>query len=185
MTDLDSLLDEATPAFEDVRICLDGARRAEWNALAEVAMGRDDAAGSDARMAAPSPAAVARKKLDALADELRERMLTIRVFALPGTQWASLKGKYAPRKGDKYDEQNGFNIEAVARQALISHGKRVVGDRVEDITAAQWSKILEKIGGGDFQTLIFAVIGVNQLAGQMFVGQLVKGSPATSNSAGK
>ncbi|MGC5078457.1 hypothetical protein [Agrococcus sp. DT81.2] len=182
MTDLDALLDEATPAFEDVRICLDGARRAEWNALAEQAMSKDDA---DGRLGAKSPAAVAKKKLDALADELRERMLTIRVFAVPGTQWAALKSKNPPRKGDRQDEAQGYNLEAVARQALITHGKRVSGDKVEDINAGQWGKILEKIGGGDFQTLIYAVIGVNQLVGQQFVGLLVKGSPATSNSAGK
>lgn len=184
MTDLDDLLDEATPAFEDVRLCLDGARRAEWNALAEQAMQKDDAEPDD-RMAAPSKSSLARKQLEVLAEELRDRMLTIRVFQMPGTQWAALKAKHKPRKDDKLDEHHGYNVEAVARASFLSHGKRVVGDKVEDISAGQWSKILDTIGGGDFQTLIFAAIGVNQLAGQMFVGALVKGSPATSSSAGK
>lgn len=185
MTDLDSLLDEATPAFEDVRICLDGARRAEWNALAEQAMQKDDAEDADGRMAAPSKSSLARKQLDALAEELRERMLTIRIVAMPGTGWAALKGKHKPRKDNPQDTTQGYNIEAVAREALLGHGKRVNGDKVEDISAGQWGKILEKIGGGDFQTLVYATVGVNQLLGQQFVGALVKGSPATSNSAGK
>ena len=185
MTDLDSLLDEATPAFEDVRICLDGARRAEWNALTEQAMQRDDAEGADGRMAAPSKSALARKQLDALADELRERLLTIRIYAVPGTKWAALKGKHRPRKDNAQDASQGYNIEAVAREALVESGKRVNGDKVEDISAGQWGKLLDKVGGGDFQTLVYATIGVNQLIGQQFVGALVKGSPATSNSAGK
>lgn len=185
MTDLDDLLDEATPAFEDVRICLDGARRAEWNALTEAAHARDDVEDADARLGAPSPAAIAREKLDALAEELRGRMLTIRIFAMPGSGWATLKGKHKPRKDNPTDATQGYNIEAVAREALIGHGKRLNGDKVEDVTAGQWGKILDKIGGGDFQTLIYATIGVNQLVGQQFVGQLVKGSPAISSYAGK
>mgnify|MGYP006189949335 CR=1 FL=1 len=184
MTDLDSLLDEATPAFEDVRVCLDGARRAEWNALTEAAMRREAEDAGD-RLGAPSSAEVARKQLDALADELRERLLTIRIYAVPGSKWAALKGKHKPRKDNAQDASQGYNIEAVAREALIESGKRVNGDKVEDISAGQWSKLLDKIGGGDFQTLIYATIGVNQLIGQQFVGALVKGSPATSNSAGK
>lgn len=184
VTDLDDLLDQATPASEDVRICLDGARRAEWNALAEAAMqpASDD---TDGRMAAPSRASKAKKDLEALAEELRERLLTIRIEAMPGTDWAELKAKHKPRKDNTADAGQGYNIEAVAREALISHGKRVVGDKVEPITVAQWQKLLDKIGGGDFQMLIYAAIGVNQLVGQQFVGALVKGSPATSNSAGK
>lgn len=184
MTDLDALLDEATPAFEDVRICLDGARRAEWNALTEAATSRVVEDAGD-RLGAPSSAEIAQKKLDALAEELRGRLLTIRIYAVPGSKWAALKGKHKPRKDNTMDAAQGYNVEAVAREALVEAGKRLNGDKVEDISAGQWGKILDKVGGGDFQTLIFATVAVNQLIGQQFVGALVKGSPATSSSAGK
>lgn len=183
--DLDALLDAATPAQEDVQICLDGARRREWNELVTAAMQPDTEGDPERRFGSKSTAASARERLEVLAAELRSRLLTIRVTAMPGTQWSALKAQHKPREGNAQDQAMGFNIEAVARKALLTHGHRLRGDEVSAISAGQWSKILDKIGGGDLQTLVFTVVGVNQLVGQQFVGQLVKGSPATSNSAGK
>ena len=189
--DLDDLLEEATPGYEDVHLMLDGKRRAEWNHLVQASMAVDPPEGDpDARFGAKSARARAEEQLQALKQELRSKVITIRVLQMPGTAWAALKAKHKPRKDNALDARQGYNVEAAARQALLTHGKRVRGagtdnERLEDISAGQWSKMLEKAGGGDLQTLEFAVMGVNQLIGQNFVGALVKGSPATSNSAGK
>lgn len=183
--DLDAILDEAKPAFETVHIYLDGERRAEWNALVLAAKQGIDQAETDGRLGARSPAAQALKSIEKMKAELQGKVISIRVEQMPGTRWAALKAKHQPRKNDVRDQQQGYNCEAVAKESLLTYGKRVKGDKVAPITAAQWQKIWDKAGGGDWDTLIWAVIGVNQLAGQMFVSQLVKGSPATSNSAGK
>lgn len=184
--DLDDLLDEATPGYEDVHILLDGARRDEWNHLVQASIAPEPEGGDpDARFGAKSGRARAEEQLQALKDELRAKVLTIRVIQMPGTAWAALKAKHKPRKDNARDASQGYNIEAVARESLLKYGKRVRGEQLEDITSGQWGKILEKAGGGDLQTLEYAVIGVNQLIGQQFVGALVKGSPATSSSAGK
>lgn len=187
--DLDDLIDEAQAGWHDVPIMLDGSRRDEWNQAVKAAM-QPDRDVPDGSFAAKSPAAVAQKRVDALKAELRLKILTVRIFQMPGTEWAALKAKHGPRKNNKLDEQHGYNREAVARLALVSYGKRArnVGtdaERVEDISSSQWTRILGKAGGGDLEALEWAVIGVNQLVGQAFVGALVKGSPATSSSAGK
>lgn len=183
--DLDDLLSGASKATEDVHVMLDGARRAEWNALVLQANSDQAQADPDGRMAAPSAARRAQKQLDALREDLRSKVLTIRVTQMPGTEWAALKAKHKPRKGNLRDENMGYSLEAVSRESLMKYGKRVRGEVEEPISAGQWQKILDAAGGGDLQTLEYTVLGLNQLAGQAFVGQLVKGSPATSNSAGK
>lgn len=189
--DLDDLLEAATPGWEDVHLMLDAARREEWNHLVQASVAVDPPEGDpDARFGAKSPRAQAEKLLAALKQELQSKILTIRVMQMPGTEWAALKAKHKPRKDNPLDAAYGhYNIEAVAREALVKYGKRVRRDgddvTLEPVSAGQWGKIFEKVGGGDFQTLIMATIGVNQLIGQTFVGALVKGSPATSNYAGK
>ena len=182
--DLDDLLEEATPGWEDVHILLDGARRDEWNRLVQASL-TPDPEGDDGSFAAKSPRVRAEEQLAALKDELRSKVLTIRVLQMPGTEWAALKAQHKPRKDNQKDAGQGYNIEAVAHMALVKYGKRVRGEKLEPVSAGQWQKIFEKAGGGDLQTLEYAVIGVNQLIGQQFVGALVKGSPATSSSAGK
>lgn len=179
--DLDDLLDTATPASQDVNLCLDGGRQVERDALMKAALQADEGE----RLGAKSSATKARQALEKLDAELRDRLLTIRVFALEGTEWAALKAKHKPRDGNAQDRAQGFNIEAVSRQALLKAGKRVVGDALKDVTAGQWEKLFKKISGGDFETLIYATFGVNQLGSQAMTAALVKGSPATSNSAGK
>lgn len=179
--DLDALLDTATPASQDVNLCLDGARQVERDALMRAAM----ATSEGDRLGAKSAATKAHAALAKLDAELRDRLLTIRVFALEGTEWAALKAKHKPRDGNVQDRNQGFNIEAVARAALLRAGKRVVGDTLKDVTPGQWEKLFKKISGGDFDTLIYATFGVNQLGSQAMTAALVKGSPATSSSAGK
>lgn len=180
--DLDDLLDTATPASQDVNLCLDGGRQVERDALMKAALQAED--GGE-RLGAKSSATKARQALAKLDAELRDRLLTIRVFALEGTEWAALKAKHKPRDGNAQDRAQGFNIEAVSRAALLRAGKRVVGDSLRDVTPGQWEKLFKKISGGDFETLIYATFGVNQLGSQAMTAALVKGSPATSNSAGK
>ena len=174
--DLDDLLDGASPGWEDVHILLDGARRDEWNRLVQVSLtSGTEGADPDGSFGVKSPRARAEEQLAALKDELRSKVLTVRVFQMPGTEWARLKAEHKPRKDNARDAGQGYNIEAVARMALVKYGKRVRGGNLEDVSAGQWGKIFEKAGGGDLQTLEYAVIGVNQLIGQQFVGALVKG----------
>jgi hypothetical protein len=183
--DLDELLASATKATEDVYLMLDGKRRDEWNQLVLAAAQAEPTGSGDGRMAAPSKAKQAQKKLDALRQELRSKVLTIRITEMQGTAWAALKAKHKPRKGNLRDENLGYNLEAVTRESLITHGARIRNGEAEPIPVGKWQQILDAAGGGDLQTLELTVLGLNQLVGQQFVGQLVKGSPATSNSAGK
>lgn len=183
MTDFDALLDEATHPFEDVEICLAGQFQVERDRLLRESKIDD----GDDRLGQKSKAVRIADKLKALQDKIADRMVTIRVYRLPGSEWAALKIKHPMTKTPgPYDKALGFNTEAVAKVALLNYGKRVEGDGESEveypISAGQWSKILEKSSGGDVRQLLDTMVGINELTNRAEVERLGKGSRRTSAS---
>lgn len=177
MTDFDALLDEATHPFEDVEICLAGQFQVERDRLLRESKVDD----GDDRLGQKSKAVRIAEELKALQEKIADRMVTIRVYRLPGDAWAALKLKHPVTKTPGvYDKMMGFNSEAVCKVALLEHGKRVdVVDEVETehaISAGQWSKIFEKSSGGDIKLLFDTVVGLNELSNRAEVERLGKGS---------
>lgn len=188
MTDFDDLLDSATPLTKDVDIYIDGGLVAERDRLLQ--QFRDAKDDDDARAGQKPFAVRVQEELEELQARMADRVLTIRIWQMPGTAWASLKGRF-PLKA-KRDENSsmdltvGFNTEAVARHALLKSAKRVKDDgETEALTSAQWSKLFDTISGGDFDRLIVETININQLVGQAQTEQVLKASRRTGGSETK
>lgn len=184
MTSLDELLDSASPQSSDVSISLDGALAAERDRLVAEAHAAIKNAGNDDRLGQKPRAVELTEQVQELEAQLRDRLITIRITQMPGSAWAALKAQHPVGKSPgPYDKAQGYNVEAVARKALMSHGARVVGDETEKLTAAQWQKLFDTVSGGDFQNLILETLNVNQLKSQITVANLSKGSRRTTDSA--
>jgi hypothetical protein len=182
-TDFDALLDEATHPFEDVEICLAGQFQVERDRLIRESKVDD----GDDRLGQKSKQVRIAEELKALQEKIADRMVTIRVYRLPGSEWAALKIKHPITKTPgQYDKVLGFNSEAVCKMALLNYGKRVeTVDEVETehaISAGQWSKILDKSSGGDVRQLFDTMVGINELTNRAEVERLGKGSRRTSAS---
>lgn len=183
---LDDLLDEAKPHTSTLQICVDGSLSAQRDALAaqlkeEVRTGKKSA---DDREGAKPHAQVLLEQLHELEDQIRSRIITIKLTQMPGSQWAALKLQHPVRPhSSQYDKAQGFDTDAVARAALLTHAVRVSGDDEVPVSKEQWDRLLEKVSGGDYERLTLGVLGVNQLASQMAVANVSKGSRRTSDSA--
>lgn len=175
----DDLLDTATPLTTDVELYVDGGLVAKRDALLreyKTAVEQDE---KDLRAGQKPRILEIADELKGLQEQMAKRSIVIRVTQMPAGKWSKLKAKF-PLKGKREDalprDANlGFNTEAVARLALVDYGHRVTSDGVaHDLTTDQWSKLFDTMSGGDVDTLVAAVLGVNQLNGQMHAEQLLK-----------
>lgn len=176
---LDDILDSATPLTTDVELYIDGGLVAkrdellrEFNAVKEDEA-KDLRAGQKPRVI---EIAAALKEIE---EQMAKRAIVIRVTQMPAEKWSALKAKF-PMKGKPEnqpirDRNLGFSTEAVARLALVDYGQRVTGDgEAHKIPTDQWTRLFDTMSGGDVDTLVAAVLGVNQLNGQMHAERLLK-----------
>lgn len=177
--ELGELLESTQPLTEDVELYLDAglvARRDEL--LREYKLGLE-ADKTDGR-------AGQKPRVLEIADELKElqakmaaRTLVLRVTQMPAEKWAALKRKFPltgkPESQLRRDQQFGFRTEAVARVALVDYGHRILSDGTAvKLSTDEWKALFEKISGGDTDTLVYAVVSVNQVSGLAHAEQLVK-----------
>lgn len=169
---LDDLLDGATPQSTDVSLSLDGELSAQRDALIREARGLSEQ--EDVRAGQKPRVVQIREELEELDQRMAERVLTLRITQMPGTEWSSLKAQHPMRDKNALDKSAGFNIEAVARKALVKYGARVTDAGTESVSAAQWQKIFDRISGGDLDSLMMSVLGLNQLNAQVTTERLLK-----------
>lgn len=181
MIDLDDLLDGATPQSTDVSLSMDGALSAQRDALIREARALPEEE-EDLRAGQKPRVVQIREELEALDQRMAERILTIRITQMPGSEWASLKAQHPVREKNALDKSAGFNVEAVARKALLKYGERVTDEGTAPISSGQWQKIFDRISGGEFDSLVMQVLGLNQLNAQVTTERLLKLSRRISGS---
>lgn len=182
-------------AFRDVDVCMDGALVVERElALAEVlAAGQDvqrlsrdiaktsDDAGPDERMgqkpaflveleaeldAAQSSLADARARVDAIEQEMRDDVITLRFTAVQKSRFRELQA----------DSETPSEIySALAREC----GKHVNGDAVEDIDGDVWDMLEDSMTAGQWQQIVAALDEVNITMADRRLDFLERGSRKT------
>lgn len=172
MSKLKAKTDKATFRYRDVTVMLDGEKAIERDALVEAITNAKDA--PDLRLG-EDPAAEARKKLDALEEEMRDSLVTIRVRALQTDKWNAICAANPPREGVVLDKPKGYNIIEVTKAAVEAGGHMIEDGKTEPIEADEWPEFWESLSGGDFDRFWFAVYGLNETDGWLGVDFLKKG----------
>lgn len=196
MSDFDDLLDAASPLTKDVPLYLDGALVAERDRILREYDELRAQKKNDGRAGQQSPVVQKAEELQAVMEKMQSRVLTIRMTQMPGTAWVALKNKYPlrPKKPGRpepgefthQDMQLGFKVEAAVRQYLLKFAGRVLDDdTVEELTTSQWTKLFDKVSGGDLERLMMEAVDLNQLEGQAHAEELLKASRRTEGSEKK
>ena len=195
MSKIALMLANATFASQDVEISLDGAGRTErTNLLQELQdvsntiRTRDT---SDDRVARKSPAQKAAEErakeivdqIKALDERLADSTITIRVSGMPATRWSQIK-QACPvgAKPTAIDKASGYSVEAAAQKALLESAVLVDGDKTEAITPTEWQSLWDSISAGDAESLILAVLTLNQAASAQGLARVKRASSETANS---
>lgn len=176
---LDDILDSATPITDDVELYIDGGlvlRRDEL--LREFKTAKDQDA-KDLRAGQKPRVLEIADELKDIEERMSQRVVVIRSTQMQSEKWSALKARFPlkgkPESWSQRDRNLGFSTEAVARLALVDHGCRVMADgSTVKLSTEQWTKLLSTVAGGDVDTLVTSVLGVNQLNGQMHAERLLK-----------
>ena len=172
MSKLKQKTDKATFRYRDVTVMLDGEKAIERDALVQAITDAVDA--PDLRLG-EDPAAVARKKLDALEEEMRDALVTIRVRALPTDKWNKICAAHPAREGVALDKPKGYNVVEVTKAAVQAGGHLVEDGKTEPVEDGEWPAFWDNLSGGDFDRFWFAVYGLNEQDGWLGVDFLKKG----------
>lgn len=176
---LDDILDSATPLTTDVELYIDGGLVAKRDELVREFKALQEQDAKDLRAGQRPRVLEIADELKALQERMSARAIVIRITQMPAEKWSALKAKF-PLKGKPEnqpvrDRNLGFSTEAVARLALVDYGHRVTGDgEAHKIDTDMWTRLFDTMSGGDVDTLVAGVLGVNQLNGQMHAEQLLK-----------
>lgn len=121
--------------------------------------------------------------------DLGGSIVGVRVWPLRGHEWRDLTALHPWREGSQFDQNLGYNIDAVTR--AYPRVALVQGDDVEDVSA-RWADILDVLSGPDLKNIALAVWGVNEFdpqkrmtaAGKASTGgrKRKRSSPVTSAS---
>jgi hypothetical protein len=173
MSKLKAKTDKATFRYRDVTVMLDGEKAIERDALIEEITKAADAP-VDGRLG-KDPVKETRAKLEALEDEMRDSLVTIRVRALPTDKWNKICAAHPARDGVAVDKTKGYNIVEVTKAAVETGGHLVEDGKTETVEAAEWPAFWEALSGGDFDRFWFAIYGLNEQDGWLGVDFLKKG----------
>lgn len=167
MSVLDTLR-HASPARKSVKMCVDGALQAEWDATLDE-LDHVDLESNGGSLAQPAVTAIA-ERLDALRDKFRASEVTFHFEKMPWAQRLSLQADNPPRDGNTADQIRGFNAEAYYPALIKASVVSVVGvdgEEVTDIPDDVWDGLLgtpESAGSlntGQVNTLIGLADSVN------------------------
>jgi hypothetical protein len=180
---------KAARPFKDQPIILDRAISEERERL-EAGL---ETADAEPRLAAKTPAEEIQERLDELAEQAEPSTETIRVYRLPGRDWAFLTSSCPPRVGVAVDKVYGYNVDAVIEASLryrdpktkATYAFRLEDEQPVEITDAEWTDLFSIISGREYGLLRDAVYMLNEYEPQERLNALVKGSGAASRSVSK
>jgi hypothetical protein len=183
MSSLRKKLDKATFRFEDVDVCLNGElagqREALLEKMQEVAEGPVEVRMG---MAPQLPHQAVREEIDALEEEMRDQLVTLRFRTLSFEKWNNLLAKHPPRDGLPLDARKGYNVVAVTKEAAEHSGWLVENGTPESIAPEEWSELWANLSGGDFDRIWGVITRLNESNGWVGVDFLKKGSGKTPSS---
>lgn len=163
---------------KDVVLCLDAALAAERDALVvELAQARKS---SEGRLAS-SPVTALTKKINALEEQMRDSLVTIRVTGMPFAEYNKVMRAHPPRKG----KQEAYNVETFFPDIVYKSGALVEGDQVTklaDSPRSEWDALVDVLTDKEFDVLVESVIATNRTLQE--VGFLARGSATTDASSG-
>ena len=146
-----------------VRVCLDGALVAEYEAVEAELEDVRNRKLVDARL--NDPVAALERRLGELWEKQQAETVVFRLRALSRHAWDDLKSDHKPRADHKLDEHYGFNTGTIFDAALASDGVIVEvtknGKKVP-FKAEDWGGFSEDLTAGQFAD--FQVAG-NELNG--------------------
>jgi len=167
---------KAARPFKDQAVILDGAVSAERERL-EAAL---ESTTEDPRMGVKSKADEIQERLDELASD--DSGVTIRVFRIPGRDWAVLTSKCPVRPDVPIDRHYGYNYDAVCEAALRYRDPsgEAFAFRLEDgepveITDDEWSQLVSVLSGNEYAKLRDIVWSLNEFEPEQRLQALVKG----------
>jgi hypothetical protein len=172
MSKLKQKTDKATFRYRDVTVMLDGEKAAERDALLEAVGAAADS--PDLRLG-EDPVKVARERLAALEDEMRESLVTFRLRALPTDKWNAIIAKFPQRENNRLDAVKGYNIVEVTKATVQASAHLIEDGKTESIDADEWPAFWENLSGGDFDRFWIASYTLNEQDGWMGVDFLKKG----------
>lgn len=130
MSVLDTLR-AATPARKSVKMCVDGALQAEWEAtLDELDQADEDGSGS---LAQPTVTAIV-QKLDRLRSRVAASEVTFNFEKMPWADRLALQAAHPPRDGNMVDRIRGANAETYYPAYIRASVCSVVGADGEEVT---------------------------------------------------
>lgn len=115
----------------------------------EKASSRDRRAGED------NGAKALKSRLDELAGQAAEQMVTFRLTQLPGDVWANVTAPSIPREDVPIDMRYGYDIAGVTKVALPLMARRIDGEELVEIDADDWEVVFDLPGFDDLQDAVF------------------------------
>lgn len=146
MSVLDTLA-AATPNRRSVKICVNGALQAEWDALVE----QLPDVVVETSLAAENVTAVA-QELEAMRGRIAASEVTFEFEQLEWTKRIALQAAHAPRPGHFVDGLRGFNVDTYTPLIIRKSCVAVVGadgDRATEIPDPLWTSLFGDPGDPD------------------------------------
>lgn len=193
MSSITSKAANAKFAFKDESFCVDGTlnkRREQLMQELVLATRTQESDKGDKRINA-SPVKDVQDRIDALEEQMREHLITIRFTAVNNGLWQKWIMQNPPRKGNNFDASMGYNTTSFFRHAAIQssmsvedHGTAEDGSDavLEPIPESEWVLLEDIFTAGDWDRIDMTLITLNQKDGSRGVDFLRRGSRETDNS---
>lgn len=177
MSSLTDRLNNRKFPTKDITLCLDGELTQQRDtALAELAQAKQRASE---RLTGGGTAEI-QKRIDAIEDQMRESLITIRITGLPFTEYNKCIQACPPRKG----KQEVFNASTFFLYTARRSSHYIDGEgNPQPITSEEWDQIEAALTDGEHDLIASAVIDVNRTQGMTGVGFLGHASATTPASS--
>jgi hypothetical protein len=137
-----------------LQVCLRGDLAAEFDDLERQL--KDARQDGTRRLAAKSESAEIVEKMAALQDQMRAELVTLRIRALPRSEWQALVRQHPPRDGEEADKILGANLTALMEEAI----PRCVVE--PEMDTDDWATFNDVLSSGDYDRLLNVVFDVNR-----------------------
>ncbi|NUS53431.1 MAG: hypothetical protein HOV66_01000 [Streptomycetaceae bacterium] len=144
-------LTAGSPNQRSVKMCVDGALQAEWDAALDA---MSDAADADenAQSLAFEHTRAAVARLDEIREKVAASQVTFLFRQLPWPRRLALQSEHPPREGNLVDQVRGFNVEtylpALVRASCVSVTD-AAGDTATTIPDTVWQGLLGGVDDND------------------------------------
>lgn len=177
MSSLTDRLNNRKFPTKDITLCLDGELSQQRDsALAEFAQAKQRASE---RLTGGGTAEI-QKRIDAIEDQMRDSLVTIRITGLPFAEYNKCIQACPPRRG----KQEMFNASTFFLHTARRSSQYLDGDGTpQPITSEEWDQIEAALTDGEHDQIASAVIDVNRTQGLTGVGFLGRASATTPDSS--